>query len=135
LKDLKIVIADDSAVFRNLISLSLSNAKGYEVVGMAADGLEALRLVRELRPHLLVLDISMPYKDGLEVLEEIRREDSATVVIMFTADNSLRETCLELGANYFLEKSQMRELKAICLSLLLARLVGKPPAGAGGDAA
>ena len=131
---MRIVIADDSAVFRGLIQLSLSDLKGCEVVGTAADGVEALWLLREHKPHLLVLDISMPYKDGIEVLQEIRREDSTTVVVMFTGDLSHRELCLALGANYFLEKSQMRELKAICLATLLARSVGKPPAGAGADA-
>ena len=133
LKELRIVVAEDSALLRSLIQRSLSGIKGCEVVGTAADGVEALRLVRELKPHLFVLDISMPHKDGLEVLEEIRREDSATVIVMFTADHTLRETCLALGANYFLDKSQMKELKAICLATLLARLMGKPSADAGED--
>jgi two-component system response regulator NreC len=119
-KELRIVIADDTALLRDLIRRALSGLDGCNVVGMAANGVEALRLVEELKPHLLVLDISMPYKDGLEVLKEIRSKDSELVIVMLTGNISFREECLESGANFFLEKSQIAKLKAICISTLLA---------------
>jgi len=118
---LRIVIADDTTMLRRLIERALSELEGCNVVGTAEDGVEALRLVRELRPHLLVLDISMPRMNGIEVLEEIRRADSEVVIVMLTADEALRQRCLQAGANFFLEKSQMAELKAICITTLLAR--------------
>ena len=120
MKELRIVIAEDTLVLRNLIQLTLSKIEGCSVIGTAADGVEALRLVRALKPHVVVLDVSMPQMDGIEVLKEIRREDSAIVVVMFTADPTLRDVCLEAGANFFLDKSQIAELKAICLATLLA---------------
>ncbi|MFL6231137.1 MAG: response regulator transcription factor [Pyrinomonadaceae bacterium] len=120
MKELRIVIAEDSAVLSKLIQRALSEIEGCNVVGTAADGVEALRLFAELKPHLLVLDISMPHKDGLEVLQEIRRTDSTTVIVMFTSDSPLRQLCLDAGANFFLDKSQLAELKAICLTTLLA---------------
>jgi len=119
-KNLRIVIAEDKAALRRLIRIELSKMECCNVVGTAADGVEALRLVEELNPHLLVLDISMPRKDGLEVLKEIRSRDSATVIVMYSSNPSLRQQCLEAGANYFLDKSQIAELKAICISTLLA---------------
>ena len=122
MKELKIVIAEDSSYLSDLLKRILSKAQGLKVIGTAADGLSAVSLVRKLKPHLLVLDISMPLKDGVEVLEEIRAEDSETVIVMFTSEQSpiVRKTCLALGANYFMDKSQVAELVGICTLHLLA---------------
>jgi len=121
-KYLKIVIAEDSKMLRELLQRTLAEIEGFVVVGAAADGVEAMRLARELKPHVLVLDIRMPLKDGIEVLKEIRAEDSSTVIVMYTSDlNPLtRTTCLEAGANFFLDKTQVRELIEICNNELLA---------------
>jgi len=121
---LRIVIAEDMAVLRMLIQRTLSAIDGCDVVGTAADGVEALQLVEELNPDLLVLDVSMPHKDGLEVLREIRSRDSALVIVMYTSDISLCQLCLESGADYFLEKSQLAELKEICMTEQLAKVCG-----------
>ena len=123
MKQLKIVIAEDFRPLSDMLSRTLSAMDGIEVVGIAADGVEALRLVRELKPRVLILDISMPLKDGIQVLREIRAEDTSTVIIMFTGESSLvlRTVCQEEGANYFLEKSQVKELIEICELELLAR--------------
>ena len=122
LKELKIVIAEDSKLIANLVSRALSRIAGFRIVGLAEDGGGALELVRAYKPHVLVLDISMPVKDGFKVLEEVRAEDSAIVIIMFTAYESpfARKACLDLGANYFLNKSQISELIEICNLHLLA---------------
>lgn len=121
-KDLKIVIADDAAMISGLLQRTLSIITRFKVVGIAADGAEAIRLVREIKPHLLVLDISMPIKDGLQTLKEIRAEDSSIVIVMFTEDlmPAIRKICLETGANYFLNKSQIIELIEVCKTVLLA---------------
>ena len=122
LKELKIVIAEDSKLLGNLISRTLSRIAGFRIAGLAENGVEALGLVRKHKPHVLVLDISMPVKDGIKVLEELRAEDSAIVIVMFTADPTpfARKVCLDLGANYFLDKSQLGELIEICGLHLLA---------------
>ena len=121
-KELKIVIAEDSKLIGNLVSRALSRIEGFRIVGLAENGVGALELVRAYKPHVLVLDISMPVKDGIEVLEELRAEDSAIVIIMFTADESpfARKACLDLGANYYVDKSQIGELIEICSLHLLA---------------
>jgi len=122
LKDLRIVIAEDVKMLSDLVSRTLSKVRGLSVVGTAEDGVSAVNLVRELKPHVLVLDISMPLKDGIKVLEEIRTEDSSTVIIMFTSDQSpiIKKVCMDFGANYFLDKSQATELVEICTLHLLA---------------
>jgi DNA-binding NarL/FixJ family response regulator len=122
LKELKIVIAEDSKLLGNLVSRALSRIEGFRIVGLAENGVGALELVRKHEPHVLVLDISMPVKDGIEVLEELRAEDSAIVIIMFTANESpfARKVCLDLGANYYVDKSQIGELIEICSLHLLA---------------
>jgi len=58
----------------------------------------------------------MPHRSGIEALKEIRQEDPEIVIIMFTADPSvvLRDVCLEAGANFYLDKSQLQELIDIC---------------------
>ena len=122
LKELEIVIAEDSKLLSDLTSRMLSKVQGLNVVGLVADGVSAVNMVRELKPHLLVLDISMPLKDGVTVLEEIRAEDDSTVIVMFTSDQSplIRKICQDFGANYFLDKSQVTELVEICTLHLLA---------------
>jgi len=115
-KELKIVIAEDFEMLSRLLRLTLSRVEGFNVVGVAADGAGAISLVRELNPHVLILDISLPLKDGIEVLEEIRATDSSTLIVMFTAEQSqiIKQVCLDVGANYFLDKSQIAELVEIC---------------------
>ena len=122
MKELKIVIAEDSKLIGNLISRTLSRIAGFRIVGLAENGVGALEMVRAYKPHVLILDISMPVKDGIDVLAELRAEDSAIVIIMFTANESpfARKACLDLGANYYMDKSQIGELIEICSLHLLA---------------
>ena len=122
MKELQIVIAEDAKILSDLMRRTLSKVEGLRVIGVAAEGVSAVCLVRELKPHLLVLDISMPLKDGVKVLEEIRAEDSSTVIVMFTSEQSpiVKKVCLDFGADYFLDKSQIAELVEICTTHLLA---------------
>ena len=120
MKDLKIVLVDDSPLIRDYLDTTLTRINGCAVVGMAADGIEAVKVIRELRPHVVVLDITMPHRNGIEVLREIRKEDPEMVIIMFTADPSvvLEDICLKEGANHYLNKSEVLDLIAICKDLV-----------------
>jgi len=127
MKELKIVIADDSAMIRELIQHTLTQVAGLSVVGEAENGVEAVRLVRELKPDLVVLDISMPRMSGIEVLKEIRKDDQSTVIVILTAYDSpfIEEVCLKGGANFFLSKTEIAELVEICrLELVFKQLPG-----------
>ena len=119
---LTIVLVDDSPLIRDYLNTTLTRIQGCAVIGTAADGVEAVKVIRELRPHVVVLDITMPHRNGIDVLREIRKEDPNMVIIMFTADPSviLEEICLKEGANYYLNKSEVLELVGICKELLTA---------------
>jgi len=122
LKELRVVIADDSELIRGLLRQALSNVRGLNLVGMAENGAEAVQMTTELDPDLLVLDIAMPHKNGIEVLRDIRKRNESLLIVMFTADPSviLRDACLEGGANHYLDKSQIDVLLRICKDKLLA---------------
>jgi len=81
---IKVLIVDDSVVFRKILQEALGAHPHIRVVGTAQNGKEALRAIRTLRPHLLILDVEMPEMDGLETLDEIRRQRLNVGVIMFS---------------------------------------------------
>jgi DNA-binding NarL/FixJ family response regulator len=104
-KRLRIIIAEDSNVVRKLLTALLSQIEKVEIIGVAPDGEVALRLIRGLKPDVVILDIEMPHLSGLEVLKEVRKiEDDSPVVIIFTSEEAYRDECLANGANFFLDK-------------------------------
>ena len=119
MKELRIVLVDDSPPIQELIQRALLSIKGCEVVGVAGDGDEALLKIRALHPHVVLLDMSMPVKNGFEVLRELRKENSEVVIIMFTADSTpcLQQACLTAGANYFVSKCEFSRLTEIFAEL------------------
>jgi two-component system chemotaxis response regulator CheY len=80
----RVLVVDDAAFMRKVVTDALSSG-GHEVVGEAANGLEAVERFRELRPEVTTLDITMPEKDGLTALREILALDPAACVIMCSA--------------------------------------------------
>lgn len=88
----RIVSIDDDPEVRDLLKLTLQ-ADGYEV-SMAADGEEGLKLVKEIKPQLVLLDIDMPKMNGVETLKRIREFDKKTGVVMITADSTLDSMAL-----------------------------------------
>jgi CheY-like chemotaxis protein len=117
---LKIVIADDAKMMRYLLQEVLLEVEGVVICGMAENGVEALRLIKEHHPDVVLLDISMPIMDGIEVMKEMRKNDHSTVIVIWTVDHSLRKFCLSAGADYFLQKTHIQKLIEI-----LERLVEK----------
>ena len=119
MKELRVVLVDDSLLIQEYIKRALIGIKGCNLIGMASDGDEGLLMIRMLQPDVVLLDVSMPRKNGIEVLRELRMENSKVIVIMFTADTTpgLKEKCLEEGANYFVVKSEFRQLPNIFAEL------------------
>lgn len=86
---IRVVLADDHAVVRSGVKIILE-LEGFEVVGQAADGIEAVRLVRELSPDIVVLDRAMPLLNGIEAAREIRQIAPSTGMILLTMDTDER---------------------------------------------
>jgi len=82
MKKVRVLVVDDSAFMRKLISDILEEDPRLEVVGRARDGIEALKLLRELEPDVVTLDVEMPKKDGLATLEDIMALHPTPVVMV-----------------------------------------------------
>jgi response regulator NasT len=102
--DRRVVIAEDEALIRLDLAEMLAE-EGYDVVGQAADGEEAVRLVEELRPDLVVLDVQMPKLDGISAAERIAGQRIAPVVILTAfSQRELVERARDAGAMAYLVK-------------------------------
>ncbi|MHB1222943.1 MAG: response regulator, partial [Gemmatimonadaceae bacterium] len=103
-----VLVVDDSAFMRRLISELVGAEPGFSVIGTARDGHEALRLVHELDPDVVTLDVEMPGLDGLQVLGYIMSETPRPVIMLsaMTTDGSADLTilALEMGAVDFVHK-------------------------------
>ena len=103
------VIIDDAADIRGLVRAILAEDESFSVIGEASDGEAGLRLVRQLEPDLVLLDISMPRMDGLEVLAVLREELPSIMVVMLTGHSSESPAgrATTTGAAGFLEKNAL----------------------------
>lgn len=103
---LKVFVADDNREFSDLLVEYLEQQRDIEVVGKAYDGKEALDLIAENPPDVLLLDIIMPHLDGLGVLEKINEMENKPKVIMLTAfgQEDITRKAVELGASYYILK-------------------------------
>jgi len=103
-----VVIADDNKEFCSILNDYLLNQKDIVVIGIAKDGREALELVEEKKPDLLILDIIMPHLDGLGVLERINGMDLEKVprIIILSAvgQDKITQQAIALGADYYTVK-------------------------------
>lgn len=103
----KLLLVDDHALFRQSLNVLLT-ANGYEVIGMAGNGFEALAAARALRPDLILMDIEMPECDGVTATRLIKAEMPDITIVMLTvssADENLF-AAIRSGASGYLLKSQ-----------------------------
>jgi DNA-binding NarL/FixJ family response regulator len=95
---IRIVVADDHVALRRCVCRLLSETPGIEIVGQAADGQEAVRLARELSPHMVLMDVNMPRVDGIEATRQIVRDCPDVRVVAVSADWSRTTATSMLGA-------------------------------------
>ncbi|MEU3511609.1 response regulator transcription factor [Streptomyces longwoodensis] len=102
----RVVVADDQTVVREGIVMLLGLLPGIEVVGAAGDGEEAVRLVAEVAPDVVLMDLRMPRCDGVEATRRIRAEHPGTQVVVLTtfADDDSLFPALRAGARGYLTK-------------------------------
>ena len=142
-KKLRVLIADDHELVRQGTRAVLRDHPGWQVVGEAVDGRDAVQKAQELKPDLAILDIGLPNLDGLEVTREIVERSPETKVLVLTMHESgqMVRRVLEAGARGYVLKSDMaatlvravREVLDGKLSLTprVAAMVSQASAGAG----
>ena len=101
----RVVVADDQVLVRTGLTMILDAQPGIEVVGEAADGHQAVLEARRLQPDVILLDLSMPVRTGLQALEELRAVAAHARIVIFSGfSEALGGVAVELGADLYLRK-------------------------------
>ncbi len=106
LSPITIVLAEDHAIVREGIKILLETEADFKVVGEAVSGRQAVDMVHDLRPDVVVMDIAMPLLNGLEATRQIRKDVPKTKVVILSAhsDDTYVEHAMKLGASGFVIK-------------------------------
>ena len=101
---IKIILIDDHTLFRSGIKALLSRQSDFDVIGEAADGFTGIKLVEQMRPDIVLLDLDMPVMNGRETLAQILSSNPQQTVVMLTVseDNDDLTECMRIGARGFL---------------------------------
>lgn len=111
---IKVMITDDHVLMREGVKQLLEFDGSIEVIAQAADGVECLECLKTVKPDVLLLDINMPNKNGIEVLEEIKNHNMDVKVLMLTVHNEVEYLlrAVDIGVDgYILKDSESAELK------------------------
>ena len=111
----RVLIVDDAIFMRNMLKDIFSEGN-FEIVGEAANGIEAVEKFKELTPDLVTMDIVMPFKSGIEATREILEIDDSAVVIMCSAlgQEALVMEAIEAGAADFIVKPfKMQDVRSV----------------------
>lgn len=104
---MNVVLIDDSLLVRERVADIVSQLPGIQITGEAGNSIEAIDVVRELNPYVVILDIRIPGENGVEVLKKLRNEFAELKIIMLTnyPYSQYKAECFKYGADYFLSKS------------------------------
>jgi AmiR/NasT family two-component response regulator len=116
----RVVIADDDALVRQNVA-ELLIADGFDVVGQASDGAQAVVLTGQLAPDVVVLDVVMPVQDGIDAAAEIAAEHRAPVVLLSAFhDDDLRQRAVRAGVHGYVSKGSIASSLLPALELAMA---------------
>lgn len=121
---LRVVVADDDRFFREVLVATLEADCRFSVVGEAGDGPEAVALARELTPDLVVLDLTMPVMDGIEVARELRGTHPQIGILMCSGDRRHRAEAMLAGVDRWVDKPADR--RTLLGALLEVHHAGDP---------
>ena len=104
---MKVLVVDDSTIVGERIAVMLSEFTEIELLDQVKDGLKAVERIRALKPDVVILDIGLPGRNGVEILEDVKREKLAPIVMILTnyPYPQYQQRCAEAGADYFFDKS------------------------------
>jgi DNA-binding NarL/FixJ family response regulator len=104
---IKVFIADDSRIVREHLVTILEELARVEIVGQAENVAEAISAIRRYQPDVVILDIRMPGGSGIDVLQHLKQDQMAPIVIILTnyPHPAYRQKCFQVGADFFLDKS------------------------------
>ena len=122
---MRLLVADDSKVLRARLIDILSEIEGVEVVGQTEDSDSIVKAVATLKPDVVILDIRMKGRNGIQALEAIKHREKPPIVIMFTNYPYLqyRKRCLDAGADFFFYKAiEFEKLRDVIKQLYKAHL-------------
>jgi two-component system response regulator DevR len=104
---LTVYIVDDSQMMRERLTELVADIAGVEIVGQSGDPFEALDTIRKSHPDVVILDIRLPRRSGIDVLKDIKSEPWAPIIIMITnyPYRQYRQGCMAAGADYFFSKT------------------------------
>ena len=128
---LTVYIVDDSDVMRERLRELISDIGGIEVTGQSGNPFDALDRIKADHPDIVILDIRLPGKNGIEVLKDIKRESPTPIVIMITnyPYRQYRQGCMTAGADYFFSKIDEFELIAQALRRISSNKTGSRRGG------
>lgn len=129
-KVIRVLLADDHALFRRGLRSMLALEEDIQIVGEAADGQEAQDLAAELRPDLVLLDINMPRVTGIEAAQGLRRAHPRLGIVMLTmfAEDEIIEQALSAGADGYLRKDTPFDDLVATVRATVAKREGADPA-------
>lgn len=128
-KAFRVILADDHAVLRAGLRLLLNSLPGFEVIGEAASGLEAIDLAEKAQPDLILLDLTMPGLSGLDSIPTLRRKAPETRILILTMHDDLQylQKALKAGASgYVLKKAADVELLSAVQAVMRGEIYVHP---------
>ncbi|SRR5258708_804127 len=120
---MKVLIVDDSAIIRVRLAELLTEIDGVEIVAQAENAIKALGLMQALKPDVAIVDVRMPKRSGMELLEDVKGTHKPPKIIMLTnfPTPENRDKCFSRGADFFFDKSSEIEEVLSVLKDLAAR--------------
>jgi DNA-binding NarL/FixJ family response regulator len=118
----RILIAEDHTILREGLKMLLTSNPSLDVVGEAADGLEAVRYAESLRPHLILMDLSMPGMSGMGAIQEIKRQCPGTKILVLTVHRTEEYilAALKAGADGYVLKDATHSELMLAINCVLS---------------